>query len=112
MHTHASSSFNRSRRLFTLLAGATLAGGLSGCAGAGAKTGAYVDDSVITAKIKTAFANDKGVSALHLHVVTSNGHVTLTGLATSDAEKERAGRIAHSVTGVRSVSNDITVGKP
>lgn len=112
MRPHPSCSFNRSRRLFAVLAGVTLAGGLSGCAGVGAKTGTYVDDSVITTKIKTAFASDKGVSALHLHVVTTNGHVTLTGLATSDAEKDRAGRIARSVTGVRSVSNDIAVGEP
>lgn len=104
-------SFGSSRRLFSGLARATLMGGLSGCAGVGAKTGTSVDDSVVTAQSKTAFANDKGVTALHLHVVTTNGHVILTGLATNDAEKDCAGRIARSVAGVRSVSNDITVGK-
>lgn len=82
---------------------------LAGCAGAGAKSGLYVDDSTITTKVKTAFATDKTVSAMRVHVETNQGIVRLSGNVGSMAEKRRAEEVARSIAGVKSVTNAITV---
>jgi hyperosmotically inducible protein len=82
---------------------------LAGCAGAGEKTGQFVDDATITSKVKTAFATDKTVSAMQVNVDTNGGNVRLSGFVDSEAEKRRAEEIARSVSGVRSVTNALTV---
>lgn len=82
---------------------------LGGCAGAGQKTGTFVDDSTITTKVKTAFATDKTVSAMDVRVETNNGNVRLSGFVDSAEEKRRAEEVARSVAGVKSVTNAITV---
>lgn len=70
----------------------------------------YVEDSVITAKIKAEFAKDKDVSALDIKVVTDkNGVVTLSGTAKKEAEARRAVAIARNTKGVSSVHNQIKV---
>lgn len=82
---------------------------VAGCASEGKpaqKAGAFVDDSVITAKVKTAFVGDKDVSALNIGVTTSNGVVQLTGTG-SPEEARKATDIARNVEGVRAVQNNI-----
>lgn len=71
--------------------------------------GTAMGDSAITAKIKTAFAADKMVSAMAIKVETKSGEVLLSGFAKSDAEKKRAGEIAQTTEGVRNVRNSIAV---
>jgi osmotically-inducible protein OsmY len=69
-----------------------------------------VEDSVITAKVKAAFAKDKDVSATNLKVETdSNGMVAISGTAKSKAEAEKAIRLAKDVKGVTSVKDDIVI---
>lgn len=85
---------------------------LAGCAGAGQRTGAFVDDATITTKVKSAFATDKTVDAMDIRVETNQGNVRLSGFADSPAEKQRAEEIARNVSGVRSVTNAITVQSP
>ena len=69
-----------------------------------------VADSVITTKIKTEFAKDKSVSAMHVKVDTDDtGAVTLSGNAKSKAEADQAVKIARATKGVTSVKNDIMV---
>lgn len=70
------------------------------------KVGAYVDDSMITAKVKTAFVGDKDVSALNIGVTTSQGVVQLTGTG-SPEEARKAVDIARNIEGVKSVQNNI-----
>ena len=98
-----------SKGLLSMLMAAVLAVVLAGCAGAGQKTGEFVDDSTITTKVKTAFAADKTVSAINVHVDTDRGNVTLTGTARSAEEKQKASDVARSVAGVKSVSNNLVV---
>lgn len=62
-----------------------------------------VDDSWITTKVKSKLAAAKGVKASDISVNTTDGAVTLTGTATSKAEKNRAEHIAKGVKGVKSV---------
>lgn len=62
-----------------------------------------VDDAWITTKVKSEFAAAKRVKASDISVSTTDGVVTLTGTATSRAEKNRAIHIAKRVKGVKSV---------
>jgi hyperosmotically inducible protein len=70
-----------------------------------------VDDTWITTKVKSKFEAAKGVKAHDISVSTTDGVVTLTGTATSKAEKNRAVRLAKGVKGVKSVdASGLTVG--
>jgi len=72
-------------------------------------TGAYVDDSVVTTRVKAKFAEDKTVSAMAIQVETMKGVVQLSGFAKSEQEKDKAEQLARSVNGVVDVHNDIIV---
>ncbi len=91
-----------------LLMGALIAG-LAGCAGSGEKTGAYVDDSWITSKVKSEMVANKSVHARDISVNTTRGVVTLSGTASTWEESNKAAEIARSVKGVKQVENDIRV---
>jgi osmotically-inducible protein OsmY len=83
--------------------------GLAGCASSGEKTGAYVDDSWITTKVKSEMIATNEVSARNISVNTTKGVVTLTGTAATVQESSRAAQIARGVAGVKAVENDIRV---
>lgn len=72
-------------------------------------TGAYVDDTVVTTRVKGKFAEDTTVSAMAIQVETLKGVVQLSGFAKSENEKMRAEQIARAVNGVVDVHNDIIV---
>ena len=91
-----------------LLMGVLIAG-LAGCANTGEKTGAYVDDSWITSKVKSEMIANKSVKARDISVNTNRGVVTLSGTAATWDESNKAAEIAHGVKGVTSVQNDIQV---
>ncbi|ARN21651.1 BON domain-containing protein [Piscinibacter gummiphilus] len=71
--------------------------------------GAYVDDTTITAKVKSKFIEDKAVAASSIQVETLNGTVQLSGFAKSETERDQAAALARDVKGVKSVKNDILV---
>jgi osmotically-inducible protein OsmY len=71
--------------------------------------GQYVDDSVITTKVKAKFVDNKAVAASAIEVETLKGVVQLSGFAKSADEKSSAEKLAKSVEGVQSVKNDIIV---
>lgn len=70
-------------------------------------TGEYVDDSVITTKVKAALVNDPNVSAAEVNVETFKGVVQLSGFINSRADMNRAIELARNVPGVKSVKNDM-----
>ena len=75
-----------------------------------AKTaGEYVDDAVITSKVKAAFAADPTVKATEVNVETFKGNVQLSGFVAEAGDAQRAVEIARGVKGVSSVKNDIRV---
>ncbi|HXH06208.1 MAG TPA: BON domain-containing protein [Vicinamibacterales bacterium] len=83
----------------------------------GERVGAAADQAVealsdagITAKIKSKMALDDFVKARRIDVDTSDGVVTLTGVVRSEAERERAVRLARETAGVRSVIDRLRVG--
>jgi osmotically-inducible protein OsmY len=71
--------------------------------------GTYVDDSVLTTRVKAKFADDPTVSAMALSVETFKGVVQLSGVAKSAEERLLAERLARSTSGVIDVRNDIRV---
>jgi osmotically-inducible protein OsmY len=71
--------------------------------------GAYVDDTAITASVKTRMLEDERVAGTSVTVETLNGTVMLSGFAKSQAERSAAESIARKVDGVRAVKNEITV---
>lgn len=71
--------------------------------------GTYVDDSVLTTRVKAKFAEHRTVSALALSVETFKGVVQLSGVAKSVEERELAEKLARETSGVVSVRNDIRV---
>ena len=72
-------------------------------------TGQYVDDSVITTKVKTQLANDDFLKSFQISVETYKGVVQLSGFVDSKAAADKAHQIARSVKGVTSVKNDLIV---
>jgi len=84
---------------------------LSGCAVTRGQetTGAYIDDAAISTQVKTKMIEDKNVDAAAIKVDTLNGTVMLSGFAKSTTERTSAETIARSVSGVKSVRNEISV---
>ena len=72
-------------------------------------TGEYVDDSVITTKVKTMLANDDFLKSFQISVETYKGTVQLSGFVNSQEAFDKAGQIARSVNGVTSVKNNLVV---
>ena len=72
-------------------------------------TGAYVNDTAITAAVKTKFVENKEVDASSISVETMNGTVMLSGFAKNATEKSTAEALARQVDGVKAVKNQITV---
>ncbi len=95
----------------TALIAATLLLSLPGCAVTrGQETvGAYVDDSAITASIKSRFVSNNEVDASSISVETLNGVVMLSGFARNATERTTAESIATKVSGVKSVKNEIAL---
>lgn len=84
---------------------------LTACAGSRTKesSGEYVDDSVITAKIKADLVGDPVTKARDIKVETFKGIVQLSGFVATAAEKDRAGEIARKPRGVVEVKNNIVI---
>jgi osmotically-inducible protein OsmY len=68
-----------------------------------------IDDTMITAKVKSALLADSTVKGMDINVDTAGGTVTLSGTAKSQAERSQAEALASSVEGVRNVVNRINV---
>jgi len=72
-------------------------------------TGEYVDDSVITTKVKSLLVADDFLKSFQISVKTYKGTVQLSGFVGSQQAVDKAGEIARSVKGVKSVKNDLIV---
>jgi osmotically-inducible protein OsmY len=69
--------------------------------------GEYIDDSAITASVKSAFAIDPTLKATEINVETYKGIVQLSGFVAQQADIANAATVARNVKGVKSVKNDI-----
>jgi hyperosmotically inducible periplasmic protein len=71
--------------------------------------GQYMDDAAITARVKSAFAEDKRVKGRDISVLTDNGVVNLSGTVNSKEESDRATALATKVKYVKAVHNNLKV---
>ena len=72
-------------------------------------TGEYVDDSVITTKVKSLLAADDFLKSFDISVETFKGTVQLSGFVSSQAAVDKAIQITRGVGGVKSVKNSLVV---
>ena len=72
-------------------------------------TGEYIDDSVITTKVKTLLAADDFLKSFQISVETYKGAVQLSGFVGSQSAVGKAFQITRSVSGVKSVKNSLIV---
>ncbi|WP_044326383.1 BON domain-containing protein [Methylophaga nitratireducenticrescens] len=84
---------------------------VSGCASTSTQsgTGEYIDDSVITTKVKAAILNEETLKVAEINMETFKGVVQLSGFVNSQEDIQRAVVVARSVAGVKSVENDMRV---
>jgi len=82
-----------------------------GCGATATKegTGEYVDDSVITTKVKAAIFNDSELKVNEINVETFKGMVQLSGFVRSQENIDKAVQVARAVAGVKSVKNDMRI---
>jgi osmotically-inducible protein OsmY len=102
---------NITKRVATAVFTAAVAFTMVGCASSGSKesTGEYVDDAVITAKVKASIFNEPNLKASEINVETYKGDVQLSGFVAQPQDAQRAAEVARGVKGVSSVKNDIRV---
>jgi osmotically-inducible protein OsmY len=72
-------------------------------------TGEYVDDSVITTKVKSLLAADDFLKSFQIGVETYKGIVQLSGFVDSQSTVNKAVEITRSVKGVQSVKNNLII---
>jgi osmotically-inducible protein OsmY len=96
-------------RILSFLICITLVTAFLGCASTPTRegTGEYVDDSAITTKVKAAIFNEPSLKVFQINVETFKGEVQLSGFVDSSKSVHKAGEVARSVTGVKSVKNNL-----
>jgi osmotically-inducible protein OsmY len=88
---------------------------LLGCASTPTREGAgeYVDDTLITTKVKAAVFAEPTLKSAEINVETFKGVVQLSGFVSSEADTQKAVEVARKVKGVESVKNDMRIkGRP
>ncbi len=97
--------FNRLTTVFF----AVLLAFLVGCASTSNKegTGEYLDDTVITAKVKAAILDEPTLKATEINVETFKGVVQLSGFVSTRAASNKAVEVTRAIKGVNSVKNDM-----
>ena len=100
-------TFQRAASLLSILAVAATVG----CASTATheSTGQYVDDTTLTAKVKTAIFEQPSLKSAEINVETFKGVVQLSGFVSSQDNVNTAMNTARSVKGVSSVKNDMRV---
>ena len=84
---------------------------LLGCASTSKQegTGEYFDDTVVTTKVKAAILNEPSLKSAEINVETFKGVVQLSGFVNSQTDINKAVEVVRSVSGVKSVKNDMRV---
>ncbi|HGJ5882106.1 MULTISPECIES: BON domain-containing protein [Arsenophonus] len=72
-------------------------------------TGGYIDDTVITTKVKTALLAEKNLKSTQINVETFKGRVQLSGFVSSRADAQRAIQVTQGVAGVQSVIDSMKI---
>lgn len=81
----------------------------NGTAPATTTVGMEIDDSVLTASVKSALLADPDVKSVDFKVETRKGEVLLSGFVDSQAQIDRANAVAKGISGVKNVLNNATI---
>ena len=76
---------------------------------AGETTAQIVEDTAVTAKVRTALLAEKDVKSTDIAVETFQGKVILRGNVPDRSQVGLSGKVAKSVDGVKAVDNRLTV---
>lgn len=100
-----------SKYLSSMVLAVSLVFVVAGCASNSRQegTGEYIDDSVITGKVKMAILDDPALKVAEINVETFKGVVQLSGFVSSPAAASRAVQVARGVGGVKSVKDDMRI---
>jgi hyperosmotically inducible protein len=84
---------------------------LLGCASTSQQesTGEFIDDSVITTKVKAEIFKDASLKSSEINVESFKGVVQLSGFVNSQEDINKAAELARGVKGVTAVKNDMRV---
>lgn len=98
------------KRFFAFFAAITMMFML-GCASTPTRegTGEYIDDTVITTKVKKEILEEPGLKSAEINVETFKGVVQLSGFVSSQSAIDKAVQVARAVKGVKSVTNSMRV---
>jgi hypothetical protein len=109
--TERSNTMKKSNIVIHFLVLLMLIATLAACAATRTQSsaGEYVDDSVITTKVKSLLAEDDFLKSFQISVESFKGTVQLSGFVNSQKAVDKAGEIAKSVQGVKSIKNDLIV---
>ena len=72
-------------------------------------TGEYIDDSVLTSKVKAEIFGDPMLKVFQINVESYKGVVQLSGFVDSGQASAKAAEVAKSVKGVKDVENSLVV---
>lgn len=97
------------KRFAILLLAAAAFTGIAGCTTSAKQesAGQYVDDTVITTRVKAAILKDASLKSMEINVETFKGVVQLSGFVNSEADIKRAVLVTQGVPGVKSIKNDM-----
>jgi osmotically-inducible protein OsmY len=100
-----------SRTLVSTLAAVALVAAIAGCTSTPTQesAGEYFDNSLITAKVKSALIGAENLSSGNISVASFKGKVQLSGFVPSETDRQRAEVIARDIEGVKVVSNAIEI---
>lgn len=93
------------------LLGLLIIASLAGCASSpkSESTGEYLDDSVLTTKVKATILGDSKLKVFQIDVETFKGIVQLSGFVDTQEAAERAVRLTRTIKGVKQVNNSLIV---
>ena len=97
------------RNKFAAIFLAILVASILGCASTATQegTGEYIDNTIITAKVKAALLNEPNLKSLEINVETFKGVVQSSGFVNSQDDIDKAVEVTQKIKGVKSVKNDM-----
>lgn len=101
----------KNARGFTSLVASLLIAALVACAPTAKRegTGEFIDDAMITGKVKAALVADPQLKATEINVETFKGIVQLSGFVAAPEDIPKAVQLVRGISGVKSVKNDIVL---
>jgi hyperosmotically inducible protein len=95
-----------------LMAGCNKADDASRAPTTGTTVGSAIDDSFVTASVKSALLAEEAVKSLDIKVETHNGEVLLSGFVNDQSQIDLAHKVASGVSGVKTVDNKLSLKGP